>query len=156
LLDARGPTTGHNRIEEIVWSSRFRVHHRVAKSYRKGRFLLMGDAAHVHSPAGGQGMNTGIVDAVVLGRLLADVVKGKRPESVLDGYGQMRRPAATKVLGLAGMLTSTATLKGASKRSLRNAVLSLINMIPAAKRRLQMNLSGLARKQLTVLPGVAH
>ena len=74
-------TTGHNRIEEIVWSSRFRVHHRVAKSYSKGSFILMGDAAHVHSPAGGQGMNTGIVDAVVLGRLLADVVKGKRPES---------------------------------------------------------------------------
>ena len=80
LLDARGPTTGQNRIEEVVWSSRFRVHHRVAKSYSAGRFILMGDAAHVHSPAGGQGMNTGIVDAVVLGRLLADVVKGKRPE----------------------------------------------------------------------------
>ncbi len=150
LLDARGPTTGHNRIEEVVWSSRFRVHHRVAKSYRKGRFLLMGDAAHVHSPAGGQGMNTGIVDAVVLGRLLADVVKGNRPESVLDSYGQMRRPAATKVLGLAGMLTSMATLRSAPKRSLRNAVLSLINMIPPAKRRLQINLSGLARKELTV------
>ena len=80
LLDARGPTTGQNRIEEVVWSSRFRVHHRVAKSYSAGKFILMGDAAHVHSPAGGQGMNTGIVDAVVLGRLLADVVKGKRPE----------------------------------------------------------------------------
>ena len=152
LLDARGPTTGHNRIEEVVWSSRFRVHHRVAKSYREGRFLLMGDAAHVHSPAGGQGMNTGIVDAVLLGRVLADVVKGKQPESALDTYGQMRRPAATKVLGLAGMLTSMATLRSAPKRSLRNAVLSLINRLPPAKRRLQMNLSGLARKDLAVLP----
>lgn len=152
LLDARGPTTAGNRIEELVWSSRFRVHHRVAKSYREGRFLLMGDAAHVHSPAGGQGMNTGIVDAVVLGRLLADVVRGKRPESILDSYGQMRRPAATKVLGLAGMLTAMATLKSAPKRSLRNALLSLINLLPPARRRLQMNLSGLARKDLAMLP----
>jgi len=156
LLDARGPTTGHNSIEEVVWSSRFRVHHRVAKSYREGRFLLMGDAAHVHSPAGGQGMNTGLVDAVVLGRLLADVVNGKQPDSALDGYGQMRRPAATKVLGLAGMLTNMATLRSAPKRSLRNALLSLINMMPLAKRRLQMNLSGLARKELTALPGATH
>ena len=148
LLDARGPTTGQNRVEEVVWSSRFRVHHRVAKSYSEGRFLLMGDAAHVHSPAGGQGMNTGIVDAVVLGRLLADIVKGKRPESELGSYGEMRRTAATKVLGLAGMLTNMATLRSAPKRRLRNAVLSLINLLPPAKRRLQMNLSGLARREL--------
>jgi 2-polyprenyl-6-methoxyphenol hydroxylase-like FAD-dependent oxidoreductase len=148
LLDARGPTTGQNQVEEVVWSSRFRVHHRVAKSYRAGRFILMGDAAHVHSPAGGQGMNTGIVDAVVLGRLLAEVVKGKRPEGDLANYGEKRRPAATKVLGLAGMLTNMATLRSAPKRRLRNAVLSLINLLPPAKRRLQMNLSGLARKAL--------
>ena len=152
LIDTRGPTTGHNRIEEVVWGSRFRIHHRVAKSYRKGRFLLMGDAAHVHSPAGGQGMNTGLVDAVVLGRLLADVVQGKRPESALGSYEELRRPAATKVLGLAGLLTNLATMRGAPKRSLRNAVLSLINILPLAKRRLQMNLSGLARKNLAVLP----
>ena len=99
LIDTRGPTTGHNRVEEVVWGSRFRIHHRVAKSYRKGRFLLMGDAAHVHSPAGGQGMNTGLVDAVVLGRLLADVVNGKRPEFALGSYEELRRPAATKVSG---------------------------------------------------------
>ena len=91
-------------------------------------------------------MNTGIVDAVVLGRLLADVVKGKRPESALGSYEELRRPAATKVLGLAGMLTNMATIRSAPKRLLRNAVLSLINILPPAKRRLQINLSGLARK----------
>ncbi len=152
LIDARGPTTGHNRVEEVVWGSRFRIHHRVAKSYRKGRFLLMGDAAHVHSPAGGQGMNTGLIDAVVLGRLLADVVKGKRPESTLSSYEEMRRPAATKVLGLAGHLTNLATIRSAPKRSLRNVVLAVVNSLPLAKRRLQMNLSGLARKKLAMLP----
>lgn len=153
LLDARGPTTGLNRIEEVVWSSRFRVHHRIARSYRKGPFLLMGDAAHVHSPAGGQGMNTGIVDAVVLGRLLADVIKGKQPGEVLDSYGEARRPAAEKVLGLAGLLTSMATVRSAPKRTLRNAVLSLINRLPPVRQRLQMNLSGLARRQMAAIPG---
>ena len=54
LLDARETTNGENRVEQVVWSSRFRVHHRVAKSYSEGKFLLMGDAAHVHSPAGGR------------------------------------------------------------------------------------------------------
>ena len=68
LIDSRGPLAP-NRVEEVIWSSRFR-HPPPASpgSYRAGRVLLMGDAAHVHSPAGGQGMNTGIVDAVVLGR----------------------------------------------------------------------------------------
>ena len=155
LLDARGPTTGHNRIEEIVWSSRFRVHHRVAKSYRKGRFILMGDAAHVHSPAGGQGMNTGIVDAVVLGRLLADVVKGKRPESGPCQLWTNAPPRCNESSGAGRNAHQHGNTQGAPKRSLRNAVLSLINLMPPAKRRLQMNLSGLARKQLTHYPGVA-
>ena len=70
LLDSRGPTGKGPRARPDV-ESRFRVHHRLVRPYRKDRLFLMGDAAHVHSPAGGQGMNTGIVDAVVLGQLLA-------------------------------------------------------------------------------------
>lgn len=65
LMDTRGPTTGRATVTDVAWSSRFRVHHRLARSYRNKRLLLMGDAAHVHSPAGGQGMNTGLVDACV-------------------------------------------------------------------------------------------
>jgi len=61
VLDRRGPTTNPGRIRDVVWGSRARIHHRVAQSPRKGRILLCGDAAHVHSPAGGQGMNTGIL-----------------------------------------------------------------------------------------------
>src|SRR5436190_4673577 len=71
LIDRRGPAQGACQIEELVWSSRFRVHHRLAASPRKGRVLLCGDAAHVHSPAGGQGMNTGIQDGVSLAAALA-------------------------------------------------------------------------------------
>lgn len=60
ILDSRGPRSTPAAVREVVWSSRFRIHHGVAASYRAGRVFLAGDAAHVHSPAGGQGMNTGI------------------------------------------------------------------------------------------------
>src|SRR5262249_36535874 len=83
LLDARGPGAAQARIRDSVWTSRFRVHHRVAENPRKGRVLLCGDAAHVHSPAGGQGMNTGLQDAMSLANALADVVRGA-DEAVLD------------------------------------------------------------------------
>ena len=147
LIDTRGPTAGRARVTDVPWSSRFRVHHRLAKSYRNDRLLLMGDAAHVHSPAGGQGMNTGFVDACVLGRLLTAVVSGKQPESVLDQYQSLRRPAAQKVLDLAGRLTFMATIKNPAKRLVRNLFLSLINHLSFATHAVAMNLSGLSRRQ---------
>ena len=151
LIDARGPTGGTNRVEEVLWSSRFRLHHRLASAYRSGRLLLVGDAAHVHSPAGGQGMNTGIVDAVVLGGMLAEVVAGRQPDAWLDRYGAMRRPAAEKVLALAGRLTGMATTRGAPAQVLRNAMLALVGALPPVRRRVAMNLSGLAREDLARL-----
>ena len=152
LLDARGPAQGAGRISSVTWSSRFRLQHRVADHYRAGRFLLVGDAAHVHSPAGGQGMNTGLVDAVVLGKTLAEVISGRRDAVFLDQYERLRRPAAVQVLGLAGRLTSMATLKNALGRLIRNAVLKTITRLPMVRRRLQMDLSGLSRRAATVLP----
>jgi 2-polyprenyl-6-methoxyphenol hydroxylase-like FAD-dependent oxidoreductase len=82
-------------------------------------FFLMGDAAHVHSPAGGQGMNTGIVDAVVLGQLLARAIRDGS-DAVLESYHHLRQPAAKEVLALAGRLTSFATMRGAPKQFIRN------------------------------------
>jgi 2-polyprenyl-6-methoxyphenol hydroxylase-like FAD-dependent oxidoreductase len=76
LLDARGPVAAPAAVHHVEWSSRFRVHHRLADAYRRGPVFLAGDAAHVHSPAGGQGMNTGIQDAIMLAELLADVLGG--------------------------------------------------------------------------------
>ena len=70
LLDECGPRNGVVKVHSVVWSSRFRIQHRVATQLRKGRVLVCGDAAHVHSPAGGQGMNTGIQDAVSLAAVL--------------------------------------------------------------------------------------
>jgi len=152
LIDRRGPTTTKSKVIDLVWSSRFRIHHRIAKSYRNGRLMLMGDAAHVHSPAGGQGMNTGLIDSVILGQLLADVVKGKRPDEALDLYQTIRRPAAEQVLALAGRLTGFATTRSPLKRFLRNLLFAFININPIAKRQMAMNLSGLARASLARLP----
>ena len=133
LLDSRGPTEERARVLDLTWSSRFRVHHRLVRSYRKDRLFLMGDAAHVHSPAGGQGMNTGIIDAVVLGQLLGDVVNGVRPEAELDLYETLRRPAAQEVLELAGRMTEMALTRNPVKRFVRNLALSVLNLNPFAE-----------------------
>ncbi|MFE3228932.1 FAD-dependent monooxygenase [Nocardia sp. NPDC059228] len=144
LVDARRPGA-HAKIEEIVWSSRFRVHHRVADHYRAGRILLAGDAAHVHSPAGGQGMNTGIQDAAMLGRLLAAVVAGA-PESNLDEYEQTRRPVALGVVGFTDRMTRMATLRPLPARLVRNLVISTAARIPAFRRKMAYQLSELANR----------
>ncbi|TDE58200.1 FAD-dependent oxidoreductase [Nonomuraea mesophila] len=144
LLATRGPEAVPAVVEEVVWGSRFRVHHRIARTYRKGRVLLAGDAAHVHSPAGGQGMNLGIEDAVMLGETLSRVLGGGSPD-LLDGYAEARRPVAGKVVGLASRLTMLATMS-AARRPVRNLVLRLAGRLPAVRRRLALQLSGLDRR----------
>jgi 2-polyprenyl-6-methoxyphenol hydroxylase-like FAD-dependent oxidoreductase len=155
IIDSRGPTRGRAEVTEVAWSSRFRIHHRLANSYRNRRLLLMGDAAHVHSPAGGQGMNTGLVDACVLGRLLTAVVSLKQPDAILDQYQSLRRPAAEKVLALADRLTRLATVRNPVARQFRNVLFSLVNHLPFAKRGLAMALSGLSRRQYARVPALA-
>ncbi|MFI7131400.1 FAD-dependent oxidoreductase [Nonomuraea sp. NPDC050153] len=145
LLDTRGPEAEPARVQELIWGSRFRVHHRIADTFRQGRILLAGDAAHVHSPAGGQGMNLGIDDAVHLGEALARVLGGE-PDSLLDAYAAARRPQAEQVVALAGRLTALATASS-GRRVLRNLVLGLAGRIPAVRRRLAWQLSGLNRRQ---------
>jgi 2-polyprenyl-6-methoxyphenol hydroxylase-like FAD-dependent oxidoreductase len=152
LIDARGPRAQRGTVKDVIWSSRFRVHHRLAASYRNERAFVMGDAAHVHSPAGGQGMNCGLVDACVLGQLLSDVIRGRRAEAELDLYETLRRPAAAHVLALAGRLTGLATMRGNVRRIARNALFWLVNRIAPAKRALMLNLSGLGREKLAQLP----
>lgn len=152
LLDERGPTSYPASVQEIVWSSRFRVHHRLASAYRDGRVLLIGDAAHVHSPAGGQGMNTGLTDAVVLGKALVAVLHDGAPLSVLDSYAELRRPAAEEVLALASRLTRIATVRPIQLRRLRNVALRLLNRIPRFKEKLALQLSGISRRHLSELP----
>jgi 2-polyprenyl-6-methoxyphenol hydroxylase-like FAD-dependent oxidoreductase len=129
LLDIRGPRTPAAHIRENVWSSRFRVHHRVAESPRKGRVLLCGDAAHVHSPAGGQGMNTGIQDAMSLAGALDEVLRGAN-DTVLDSWAHARHDVAAEVVAFTDRMTRVATLGSPAARSMRNAVIRTAGHLP--------------------------
>jgi 2-polyprenyl-6-methoxyphenol hydroxylase-like FAD-dependent oxidoreductase len=141
ILDSRGAGVGRTTVTDLVWGSRFQVHHRVADTYRAGRILLAGDAAHVHSPAGGQGMNLGVQDAVALGDALAAVLAGD-PDSALDDYAAARRPIAQQVITLTDRMTRLATLpRGA--RAIRNVALGVAGRIPATRKALAWRLSGL-------------
>lgn len=86
------------RVEQVNWFSIYHVHHRVAARFRVGRVFIAGDAGHIHSPAGGQGMNTGIGDAVNLSWKLADVIKGRAAESILDTYESERFAFARRLV----------------------------------------------------------
>ena len=141
LLDVRGPKNDRAVVQEVIWGSRFRVHHRIADVYRAGRILLAGDAAHVHSPAGGQGMNAGILDAVALAEALtAALTRGQ--DAALDAYGRERRPIAKQVVALADRLTRLATVRP-GLRHVRNMLLSGLAHVPPFRRRLAWQLSGL-------------
>jgi 2-polyprenyl-6-methoxyphenol hydroxylase-like FAD-dependent oxidoreductase len=99
-------------IEKVNWFSTYRVHHRVADHFRKGRAFLLGDAAHIHSPVGGQGMNTGIGDAVNLAWKLAAVVQGRAKAALLDSYeperiGFARTLVATTDQAFVGVTSSS-------------------------------------------------
>src|SRR6516162_7755886 len=85
-------------IERVNWFSTYRVHHRVTKHFRKGRAFLLGDAAHIHSPAGGQGMNTGIGDAINLAWKLKAVLAGNASDAILDTYEAERRAFALRLV----------------------------------------------------------
>jgi 2-polyprenyl-6-methoxyphenol hydroxylase-like FAD-dependent oxidoreductase len=137
IMDTRGFGPGCSVVTDLIWGSRFRIHHRVADSYRAGRLLLAGDAAHVHSPAGGQGMNLGIQDAVALADALHD-----GSDAALDAYSAGRRPIAQEVLATTGRLTRLATLPR-SVRPARNGLMRLAAQIPAVRSRLAWRLSGL-------------
>jgi 2-polyprenyl-6-methoxyphenol hydroxylase-like FAD-dependent oxidoreductase len=141
LLDERGLGAGRMVVTDVIWGSRFRIHHRVADTYRAGRLLLAGDAAHVHSPAGGQGMNLGIQDAVALADALASVLGGA-PDSLLDEYSAARRPIAQQIVEMTDKLTRLATLPRAA-RPIRNVLIGLVGRIPMVQRALAMRLSGL-------------
>src|SRR4030088_1268143 len=120
-------------IHSLTWVSRFTDMSRQAAAYRKGRVLLAGDAAHVHSPVGGQGLNTGVQDAVNLGWKLAQVVKGTSPEGLLDTYHVERHPVAARVLRTT---MAQVALQRTDDRTeaLREIVLELLGMEEPRKR----------------------
>ncbi len=128
-------------VHKAIWISRFTDMTRQAASYRDRRVLLAGDAAHVHSPAGGQGLNIGVQDAVNLGWKLAQVVSGTSPESLLDTYQAERHPIGARVLK--STMAATALNRGDERtKALRETLSDLLSMDEPRKRTAAM-MSGL-------------
>jgi 2-polyprenyl-6-methoxyphenol hydroxylase-like FAD-dependent oxidoreductase len=143
ILDARGPRASPGRVHEMVWSSRFHIHHGVAERFRAGGLFLVGDAAHVHSPAGGQGMNIGIQDAVALGNRLAAVISGQQPDSHLDGYDTERRKVAQKVVAMTDQMTRMGTLTSPVGQRLRNLGLMAAGRLPTVRQKIATRMAEL-------------
>ena len=121
-------------VKSCDWTSTFRIHRRLATTYRCGRVLLAGDAAHIHSPFGGQGMNTGLGDAENLAWKLGLVVRGLAGETLLDTYEAERRPVAQEVLASTSSLTGLVLGGSAAARVLRNRVLVPLMNLPRVQR----------------------
>ncbi|WP_174262467.1 FAD-dependent monooxygenase [Actinoplanes sp. OR16] len=130
-------------LSEARWLSRFHSDERQAPHYRVGRVFLAGDAAHVHSPAGGQGMNTGLQDAANLSWKLAATVQGWGPEGLLDTYEKERHPVGKLVLRSSGALIRMAMLRSRPARLARNTLGSALLSLPAVARRATGVISGI-------------
>lgn len=124
-----------------TWISRFTDMARQAASYRKGRVLLAGDAAHVHSPVGGQGLNTGVQDAVNLGWKLAQVVRGTSPDTLLDTYHSERHPVAARVLR--NTLAQVALLRPDDRTEAARSVVAELLQMDEPRKRFGAMMSGL-------------
>ncbi len=142
LLDRRGP--GDITATDPVWLSAFRINERKVASYRGGRVFLAGDAAHIHSPAGGQGMNTGMQDAMNLAWKLALVLRGEgRDGPLLDSYSAERSAVGDLVLRNAGVMTRVALLRNPIVQSIRNFVVSHVTRLSPVQQRMAEQLTEL-------------
>ena len=176
-----GPATGSERhadptLEEInglmanrgspsfvmsdpIWLAAFRINERKVKDYSKGRVFLAGDAAHIHSPAGGQGMNTGMQDAFNLAWKLALVIKGSAKPVLLDSYSPERTAVGERVLRNAGRLTEMATLRNPMLQGIRNTVARFATGFPFVQHKMANQLTemdiGYPESPLTVRDGDA-
>jgi 2-polyprenyl-6-methoxyphenol hydroxylase-like FAD-dependent oxidoreductase len=130
--DVRDRAIAHLKVEvnKVNWFSTYHVHHRVTDHFRQGRAFLLGDAAHIHSPAGGQGMNTGIGDAINLAWKLAAVVAGRAGDNLLDSYEAERIGFARRLVATTDRVFSFATAEGRIADLLRTRIAPLL--IPRA------------------------
>ncbi|KMO33430.1 FAD-dependent monooxygenase [Methylobacterium aquaticum] len=155
LIDRRAG--GGFRASDPVWLTHFRINERKVAQYRHGRVFLAGDAAHIHSPAGGQGMNTGMQDAVNLAWKLAMVERRQAAPSLLDSYSPERSAVGDLVLRNAGRLTDMATLSNPAAQAARNLALRFLLGLHAVRDRMATTMSEIeiayAGSPLSIGPG---
>jgi 2-polyprenyl-6-methoxyphenol hydroxylase-like FAD-dependent oxidoreductase len=130
ILDRR---IGGIRVLHSHWLTSFEIRHARVPAYRWGRVFLAGDAAHIHSPAGGQGMNTGMQDAFNLAWKLSTVIKGDAGDTLLNSYEAERAPIADSVITFTNRLTKAGTLSGTPRR-IRDVVVQILSQAPAVRK----------------------
>ncbi len=130
-------------MHDARWMSRFHSDERQVESYRRGRVFLAGDAAHVHSPAGGQGMNTGLQDAANLSWKLALALRSRTSDAVLDTYQTERHPVGAAVLRTSSALLRAAMVRSVAGRTTRWLVAHALQAVPPVMNRLALEVSGI-------------
>jgi 2-polyprenyl-6-methoxyphenol hydroxylase-like FAD-dependent oxidoreductase len=142
LLRERGAPKAD--VRDAGWVAPFRIHRRIVPRYREGRVFLAGDAAHIHSPVGGQGMNTGMQDAYNLAWKLALVVSGAARDALLDSYDAERRPIAASTLQATDLAMKVVTLRNPVAREARNRLAALVASLDVVQKRLLAQASEIA------------
>jgi hypothetical protein len=141
ILTERAPTG--LEVSKLNWSSYFRIHHRQTAQLRVGRIFLAGDAAHIHSPFGGQGMNTGLHDVWNLAWKLDLAVRGHATESLLDSYTAERRPVIKAVIKTTDLLTKAMGTPSKAAQALRNTLIPAVSRWAPFQHAFVRRLSGL-------------
>lgn len=134
IVEQRCPSRAH--VQKVIWLSSLRLTNRRVTEYRRGRVFIAGDAAHVHSPVGAQGMNTGIQDAHNLAWKLAMVLRGNASDCLLDSYTCEREPIARSVLTMTDQLTAIASLRQPISQQIRNRLLPILGGFDVVEQRL--------------------
>src|SRR5262249_46429333 len=142
ILRQRAPRGIETRT--LHWSSYFRIHHRNVSQLRVGRIFLAGDAAHIHSPFGGQGMNTGLHDVWNLAWKLDLVLRGRGNEQMLDSYSSERLPVIKQVIKTTHLMTTVMGTPNKFAQALRNTVLPVVSRLPRFQHSFVQGLSELA------------
>ncbi|MEM7119666.1 MAG: FAD-dependent monooxygenase [Pseudomonadota bacterium] len=142
IIDERAPVTG--KVSDPAWMTAFRISERQVDHYRVDHVFLAGDAAHIHSPAGGQGMNTGIQDAYNLAWKLGLAIRGRATDALIESYNGERHPIGAAVLRSTGFATRAITLRNPVARHLRDKLAGLLTSMEVVQERMRTDASQLA------------